>query len=179
MIVATTSRLTIRRFREDDLPRLTALFADPLVMRHSDTGPMGPDYARARLDAGLADPGPATGTWAVQAKQDPLLLGYVRLYCDPAMVGVDALELGYRLLPEAWGHGYASEAAAAILAHGFATTETSRILAFVDPQNAASLAVIRKLGMTRIGEKMVDGYDHPDWVFAARRRRPAAGNGGR
>jgi RimJ/RimL family protein N-acetyltransferase len=61
------------------------------------------------------------------------------------------IEVGYTLARAAWGRGYATEAAGAILRWGFAGLRLHRIVAVADPANAASLRVLEKLGMGRIG----------------------------
>jgi RimJ/RimL family protein N-acetyltransferase len=60
-----------------------------------------------------------------------------------------AVEIGWRLLPEHLGQGYATEAANALLRHGFTDLGLDRIVAFAVPANKPSLAVMRRIGMTR------------------------------
>ena len=61
----------------------------------------------------------------------------------------DDIEIAWRLAREHWGHGYATEAAAAWLAHGFATLGLDRVISVTDrePPNVRSIAVMRRLGM--------------------------------
>jgi ribosomal-protein-alanine N-acetyltransferase len=56
-------------------------------------------------------------------------------------------ELMYALAPEYWGQGLATEAARAVLAHGFEQLQSPRITAASDPPNAASVRVLERLGM--------------------------------
>lgn len=69
-----------------------------------------------------------------------------------------SIEIGWQFDPEVWGNGYATEAAKALLAHGFQDLELTEILAFAVPENKASTAV-----MTRIGMSKVNGgdFNHP------------------
>jgi RimJ/RimL family protein N-acetyltransferase len=60
--------------------------------------------------------------------------------------GRSEVELGYRLCLNFWGRGYAKEAAAAILGHAFADLKLARIMAFVLPQNKASVRILGQLG---------------------------------
>lgn len=60
--------------------------------------------------------------------------------------GQPEVELGYRLCLKFWGKGFASEAAAAMLGHGFGDLKLARIMAFVLPQNTASVRILEKLG---------------------------------
>ena len=58
------------------------------------------------------------------------------------------LEIFYSLAPGAWGHGYATEAARAVIEYGLGPLALPEVLAEVDEGNAASLAVVKRLGMT-------------------------------
>jgi RimJ/RimL family protein N-acetyltransferase len=58
-----------------------------------------------------------------------------------------AVEIGWRLLPEHWGKGYATESAAALLNHGFTELGLGRIVAFAVPANTASTSVMQRIGM--------------------------------
>ena len=58
------------------------------------------------------------------------------------------MEIGWRLHPDAWGHGYATEAGRAALEAARDQLGLTRIIAVIDPGNAASLAVARRLGMS-------------------------------
>jgi len=60
-------------------------------------------------------------------------------------------EFGFILHPDTWGHGLATEAAAAFIAYAFATYPIEAVTADVDPRNAASLGVLRKLGFVETG----------------------------
>ena len=58
------------------------------------------------------------------------------------------LEIFYSLAPGAWGHGYATEAARAVVEYGLGPLALPEVLAEVDEGNAASVAVVKRLGMT-------------------------------
>jgi RimJ/RimL family protein N-acetyltransferase len=73
-----------------------------------------------------------------------------------ARVGPE-IELGYRFDPAHWGKGYATEAATAVRDLGFERFGLERIYVDVDPGNAASLNVARKLGGRLIGPAIHDG----------------------
>ena len=75
-----------------------------------------------------------------------------------AIIGA-GVEIGWRYVPEAWGKGLASEAARALLVHGFDEMGFSRIAAFAVNTNAASIAVMKRIGMT--AQPDLD-FDHPD-----------------
>jgi RimJ/RimL family protein N-acetyltransferase len=63
-------------------------------------------------------------------------------------LGGSGLEIFYSLAPAAWGHGYATEAARAVVEYGLGPLGLREVLAEVDEGNAASVAVVRRLGMT-------------------------------
>lgn len=161
-----TDRLLLRRWRPGDREPFAAINADPEVMRFIGTG--------AVLGRGLSDDLVARfereweergfGLWAVSVRDDPeeRLLGFCGLTVPMFLPSVlPAVEVGWRLAREAWGRGYATEAARAAVAFGFAEGVAEEILAIVDPGNERSLRVCAKLGMTA----------RPDRTHPATRRR--------
>jgi RimJ/RimL family protein N-acetyltransferase len=110
-----------------------------------------------RILAEIAEHG--FGFWAVERKADGAVIGLTGLL----VMGADlppgpALEVGWRLTPSVWGQGYASEAARAAVAWGFANRDAAEIVAVTAVQNLASQAVMRRIGMTP--EPWRD-FDHP------------------
>jgi RimJ/RimL family protein N-acetyltransferase len=69
-----------------------------------------------------------------------------------------AVEVGWRLARDAWGHGYATEAARASLDHGFGEAGLEEVVAMTATTNERSMAVMRRLGMRR---DPADDFDHP------------------
>jgi RimJ/RimL family protein N-acetyltransferase len=78
--------------------------------------------------------------------------------------GRPEVEIGYRLIRSAWGHGYATEAAQAVATYA-TTLGIQRLIALIDPGNVASIRVAYKLGMHYEADVMFDGYTHPDHVY--------------
>jgi RimJ/RimL family protein N-acetyltransferase len=151
-----TKRLEVRTAREEDRDRFVELFRDPDFMIFSD-GVHDLDSAHARFDQMLR-----TASEVPFAKQPviDLATGIIVGYCGVAWFefeGVRRLEFGYRLVPEARGRGYATEAGHAVLALA-AETFRGELLAMVDPTNDASIGVITKLGFTFWKQAEVDGY---------------------
>jgi RimJ/RimL family protein N-acetyltransferase len=101
------------------------------------------------------------GVWAATLASDGARLGSILLTSIPASGPSEPLEpsgdveVGWHLHPDAWGHGYATEGAAAALAAGFAAG-LDRVVAVTHPDNLASQAVCRRLGMTGLG--LSDAY---------------------
>ena len=151
-----TERLEIRAPREADRHRFVDLFRDPDFMVFSD-GAHDAHSASARFDQMLR-----TAAQLPYAKQPVIelatniIVGYSGVaWFD--FEGARRLEFGYRLVPEARGRGYATEAGRAILA---LASETFRgeLLAMIDPANTASQNVIAKLGFTFWKSAEIDGY---------------------
>jgi RimJ/RimL family protein N-acetyltransferase len=148
--VLTTPRLLLRTWRRDDLPAFAALNADPEVVEFLG----GERLSRAESDA-IAERAEdaylreTIGLLAVERTADRAFLGMCGLH-DVSDWYPD-LELGWRLAREHWGHGYATEAAAAWLRHGFTRLDVARVISITDrdPPNVRSIAVMRRLGMVR------------------------------
>ena len=141
--------------------------ADPDVMRHVGGLPADPvrhAEALARRIAGTYPPG--LGYWSLLAKAEPgRFLGWVCLV--PRDDGVPGVEIGWRLDRSAWGRGYASEAAAAVLRHALGLPGVDRVVATIHPGNERSMRVARGIGMTFAGDGTYFG--EPCKIFAARR----------
>ena len=95
------------------------------------------------------------GVWAVEVVAAERVAGTVLL--KPLPGGVGEVEVGWHLHPDCWGHGYATEAARAVIARGFAAG-LPEVYAVVRPGNVASMAVCRRLGMEPLG-RMRRWYD--------------------
>ncbi len=80
---------------------------------------------------------------AVTPRGDDVAIGFARLGLD----GVNAAKLGYAIRADQWGKGYATDAAHTMIRFGFDRLGLHRISAAIGPGNAASIAVVSKLGM--------------------------------
>jgi RimJ/RimL family protein N-acetyltransferase len=154
-----TDRLRLRGWRDADREPFADLNADPEVMEHFPA-PLSreqSDAFLAQIVAAWADRG--YGLWAVEQRSDRRFLGFVGL----AMWAFDApfmpaVEVGWRLARDAWGRGYATEAATAVLDWAFDVLGLDEIVSFTAPVNARSTAVMERLGMAR---DPADDFDHP------------------
>ena len=153
-----TPRLTLRPWRADDLDALAALVADPLVMRHFPA-PLDRDGAAA-LVARLAAHDAAHGFawWIVDAPGRPCAGFILLLRVGFAAPFAPAVEIGWRFASDAWGRGWATEAASAVLVHAFTTLGLSEVVAFTVPANERSRALMERLGMQR---DAAGDFDHP------------------
>lgn len=98
------------------------------------------------------------GWWAVEVRATGAFIGFAGLDQVDDGMPFTGVEIGWRLARSAWGHGYATEAALTVLAHGFDTLGLSEILAVTTATNLRSQAVMRRVGMTR---DPVDDFDDP------------------
>ena len=111
----------------------------------------GPHLAAALPEITQAmahEPGDARWVWIVVEPSTARVIGDVGFH-GPLSAGATA-EIGYVLLPDARGHGYAAEATAAVIQWTFANTQVAQIIAQIEPSNAASLRVAAKLGMQEL-----------------------------
>ena len=141
-----TERLVLRPYVEDDRDAFVALNTDPVVREHMD-GPLEAAQASALFDRMLA-PGEALQPYAITAADGGAFLGHVFVQLD----GNDG-ELGFVLVRDAWGQGYASEAARALADHMLETMPGLRLLGTVDLDHPASSRVLEKAGFTFLEQR--------------------------
>ena len=149
----TTARLVVRRLAGGDAAPIAAMDADPEVTRF--TG--GPETDPAHLEeiegwfADEDDPA-GFGMWAIATREEPdRFLGWIMLWTLPGWE--PEVEIGWRLTRTAWGRGFATEAASAVMEHAFTTVGLDRVVAVLDPANDRSRRVCEKLGMVTAGKR--------------------------
>ncbi len=99
------------------------------------------------------------GFWAVEIPGVTPFAGFVGLLIPPFDAPfTPCVEIGWRFAPAYWGQGYATEAAHAAMAYGFATLALAEILSFTVPNNTRSRRVMERLGMTH---DPAEDFDHP------------------
>jgi RimJ/RimL family protein N-acetyltransferase len=154
--VLTTERLRLRAWTDSpaDLARLADLYGREEVTRWLGGGPSVPPAELVARWAALHDRDERFGCWAIE-RVDGVVAGTVLF--KPLPNGVGEVEVGWHLHPDSWGHGYATEAARAVIRRGF-EDGLPEVYAVVRPGNEPSLAVCRRLGMTPLG-RMTRWYD--------------------
>jgi RimJ/RimL family protein N-acetyltransferase len=165
-----TARLRLRPFTLDDAPFIVALLNSEDWLRFiGDRSVRTIDDARAYLRAGPMAMQAQHGfsLCLVERGSDGAPLGMCGLIRREALPDVD---IGYALMPEFHGQGYAREAAAATLAHGFGAIDLKRIVAIMDPANRASARVCEAIGMRFEGLRRVPGWNEDSAVYAITRR---------
>jgi len=164
-----TDRLVLRRWRDDDRAPFAALNADREVMKHfpSTLTRAESDAFIDRIEVFLEANG--YGLWAVERLDRDEFIGFVGL----ALASFEAhftpaVEVGWRLGRQHWGHGFATEAARIAVTDGFERLGLDEIVSFTATTNLPSQRVMERLGMTRDPE---DDFDHPGVPIGHRLRR--------
>jgi RimJ/RimL family protein N-acetyltransferase len=106
---------------------------------------------------------PGLGYWAATREDPDAFLGWVQLI--PENARGPEIEIGWRLLTAARGRGYATEAARALLTHGFGTAGVRRVVADMYRANAPSMNVCRKLGFRQVADPKRTNGDYVLWVL--------------
>lgn len=144
--VLRTERLVLRALRNSDADAATELLADPEVSRWLA---VDPGAARIGVERRLSYQGPAgMGHWAILL--DDTLVGLAHLRPSRELPG-EVAEMGWHLAPAYWGQGLATEAAQAVLRHGFDTLGLPAVFALVHESNVGSLKLAQRLGFLDVG----------------------------
>jgi RimJ/RimL family protein N-acetyltransferase len=154
-----TERLVLRAWRADDLEPFARINADVEVMRHfpATLDRTASDEMVERIERTWETSG--IGLWAVEVIGGAAFIGFVGLLPVPFEAAfTPAVEVGWRLDRDHWGRGYAPEAAAEAVHHGFEDLDLAEIVSFTTPANMASRRVMEKLGMSH---DPADDFDHP------------------
>ena len=158
-----TERLIIRPWREEDR-------ADYLATCNTEavTANLGGPASIEDIDAGLgrihkSQEDNGFCFWALERKADGAFLGYCGLKVTnlPGTPVEKDVEIGWRLRDDAWGQGYATEAAEAVLDWAWGNLDVARIVSFTIPTNLASQRVMERIGMKR--RKDLD-FTHPNFA---------------
>jgi RimJ/RimL family protein N-acetyltransferase len=154
-----TDRLLLRRWRDSDREPFARMNRDPRVMEFFPA-PLSPDESNALVDhieAHFERRG--FGLWAAELRASGEFAGFVGL----AIPQFDAaftpcVEIGWRIAPEYWGMGLATEGARAVVRDAFDVLGLEQIVSFTTSDNVRSRRVMEKLGMTRDPN---EDFDHP------------------
>jgi RimJ/RimL family protein N-acetyltransferase len=143
-------QVILREFTSEDLADALRIVGDDEVTSWLSFDSRSEDQARTMLDgivARAAQEPRAEYYLAVALPADNAVIGFARL----GLAGVRAAKLGFAIQHSDWGHGYATDAARTLITFGFGELGLHRISAAAGPDNAASVAVIKRLGMTYEG----------------------------
>lgn len=159
--VLETERLTLRWLTRRDAEFIQELVNQPSWLRN-----IGERNVRSPEDAvGYIEKGPRAsyaangfGLWCVVRKEDGLPIGMCGLLKRDHL---DHPDIGFAYLERHQGMGYGSEAALATMEYARTMLEVPRVLAVVDPANAGSIKILRKLGMSELGPIQMPGDGPP------------------
>jgi RimJ/RimL family protein N-acetyltransferase len=156
-----SERLLLRPFARADAPAAHEVYRDELVMRWVGMGPVTRPEQTAAMLAAYIEHQKKYGFsfWAVILRDSGQLLGDAGFYRRG-----DRVELGYTLGREHWGQGYGTEAARACVAAAFEGLGIGQVEALVRPENAASAAVLGKLGFEAHDRVFVHGAPHVRFI---------------
>jgi RimJ/RimL family protein N-acetyltransferase len=154
-----TDRLFLRQWVKQDLPIFAALNSDPEVMEYFPTL-LSREESNAmseKCKSLIAERG--WGFWAVEIKLSGKFIGFVGLHTpNPNLPFSPCVEVGWRLLKEFWGKGYAIEAAQESLTYAFNTLKLSEVVSFTTISNSRSRSVMERLGFSNAHQN----FEHPD-----------------
>jgi len=170
-----TERLILRSFREEDIDRMTHLFADPDFMRFS----LGVFTERKQTVAFIEkvmgwDRAGIPSQFAIVPRGEGTIIGYCGFFYHPEH-GIEDIEIGYRLDPDYWNRGLITEAARAVRDQGFRDFKLSRVISLIHPENIPSRRVAEKNGMKV--EKEITFRGFPTLVYSITREEWLAKHG--
>lgn len=187
-MIIETPRLILRPYMASDLDLAVAALTDPRVTRYV-RAPMTPAEVTRRMPLiTRRGAGGRLGLWAAQRRDTGAAIGDGALVplpveeadTDWSLLTPDhypdaEIEVGYMLLPEAWGQGFATEMCGALLRFAFTHTALPEVVACTDPDNAASRHVLTKCGLRAEGMRRAYAEDVPGFRITRTewcRRRP-------
>lgn len=160
-----TDRLVLRPLSGEDADALHRISNDPQVRRYLwDDEPVSRETIGgllSRSERSFSEEG--IGLFGVRLRGEDALLGFCGFV---RLEGMEEMELGYELAPEAWGRGLATEAARECVRYAFGRAGFERVIAGADAPNAASLRIIEKLGMKPLGYPNPTAPSEPYYVLS-------------
>ncbi len=154
-----TERLLLREIVETDASQLFSIHGDPQLMQWFGVDPVPDMQGALALVALFANwrklPNPGT-RWAIQMRDDPILLGTCGLFGWNRTAR--KCVIGFELAAAAQGQGLMQEALRAIMSWGFANMELNRIEAQIHPDNQPSLKLAHRLGFVLEGRLRQGAY---------------------
>ncbi len=157
-----TPRLTLREWRGADRDEFVSLCSSAAVMTH-----LGGPVSAEQADAGIAryracQAAHGFSFWVMERRADAAFLGFcgLRLTTDRGLLLEGETEIGWRLREDAWGQGYAREAALATLRWSWTNLAAPRVIATTVPRNHRSWGLMERIGMVR--DPALD-FGHPSF----------------
>ncbi|MGW0503207.1 GNAT family N-acetyltransferase [Micromonospora sp. NPDC003241] len=153
--------ITLRDMRPGDAADALAIIGDDRVTHWLSFDSRDHAAAVAMIEGAVtrAQLNPRTEYYLAVADTEDRMIGFARL----GLTGHQAAKLGYAINADHWGHGYATDAARTIIGYGFRELGLHRITAAIGPDNAASIAVAKRLGMQYEGRLRDHVYTNGAW----------------
>ena len=164
-VVLETGRLVLREVDEDDAAFLLELLnSRGFIENIADRGVRTLEQARTWIRERVLDSYETYGfgMWTVELKPSGDPIGIAGLL---KREGLEHPDIGYAFLEHAWGQGYAQEIGAAVLRHAREAFGIGPVCAITTPGNEASMAVLRKIGLSYRGMIRVPGFDADSTYF--------------
>ena len=154
-IVFETPRLILRQFTEEDASLILQLNSDPEILKYVHEPVLTTEEQAKKILTEIILPQYKNnlGRWAIHTKSNYEFIGWCGLKYRFESNDID---LGYRLKKDAWGKGYATEAAKQTLEFGLNNLSLQLITGRAHIKNIASINVLEKIGMQFIGEGIID-----------------------
>jgi ribosomal-protein-alanine N-acetyltransferase len=146
-----TNRLELRQFRDEDMDSFISIMTNPVVTRYLGDGRLrSRDEVIKVAHSFFEKPWEAGyGIFVVIEKAGGNIIGY----CGIRTIDDGRVELLYGYAPKAWGKGYGTEAAKAVLDYGKKNFSLTELMAIAYPENIGSISVIKKLGFDHVGQE--------------------------
>ncbi|MFI7026667.1 GNAT family N-acetyltransferase [Micromonospora sp. NPDC049900] len=153
--------ITLRELRPDDAADALAIIGDDRVTHWLSFDSRDHAAAVAMIEGAVirAQQTPRTEYYLAVADTEDRMIGFARL----GLSGHQAAKLGYAINADHWGHGYATDAARTIIGYGFQELRLHRVTAAIGPDNAASIAVVKRLGMQYEGRLRDHVFTNGAW----------------
>lgn len=167
MTFLQTERLTLRDYVASDWRDIVRLHTDPDVVRYLvDAVPTTPVETGAFINViqKLRIESPALGVWRAGTRADDTFIGNFSLM---SLAGTDDIEIGARLLKQAWGGGYSIECGLALLQYAFGELKLPRVVSMCHPDNRAAAQSLIALGFSRQGNAHYYERELPFFVISA------------
>jgi ribosomal-protein-alanine N-acetyltransferase len=156
-MILETSRLILRSFQDEDIGRLTDLMVNRDFMRFS-LGPYTREQTQGVLQKFLSwNQAGLPSQFAVIFRGSNELIGYCG-FLHWHLDGADEVEIGYRLHPDYWNRGLATEAARAVREHAFRDLSLPKVISLIHPDNIASRRVAEKNGLKIARQTVFRGF---------------------
>ena len=155
-----TSRLLLKPLNQSSVEEIFSMHSDAEVMKFIGP-PSGLDEAKSFFEkyVKMYAPGSGMGIFPAYLMENDVFIGWFLL--KPLSNNPEnQVEIGWRLKKEYWGNGFATEGAKELLQHAFANLKLEKIISVTVPENLASIAVMKKIGMDYVKNMMHANLDH-------------------